>query len=111
MPSIVLIIIETIMDSLEEFFNALTIPTAKFTQDAFYVSLGFLGWSILAEILNIFTFVNWQEAVTCSVITLLLVIIDSSSRDNIKKNVAKIKNLKKANIQIETNELEVDDNE
>lgn len=80
-----------IMDAFEEFFSALTSPTTKFTLDAFFVSLGFLCVSLIAEVFDIFCFVSWPEATVCSVIMLCIVLIDSTTRTSIKQNLGKVK--------------------
>ena len=59
-------IVNGLMDALEEFFNAIALPTSKHIKDGFLVSLAFLGVSILTSLLN---------------------------RGNIKNNVNKIKDL------------------
>ena len=84
-------IIIIIIDAVEEFFDALVVPSTAFTRDAFFVSLGFLGWSILSEFIGVFNCVSWHEALTCSILMLIIVLVDSSARSSIKSNIKKIK--------------------
>ena len=85
--------IEKIMDAIEEFFEALIVPTQRYILGAFYVSLIFLGWSLLAFLFGIFSFVSWQEALTCVILLGVIVLIDSSTRSKIAGNMFKIKGL------------------
>lgn len=82
-----------IMDAFEEFFSALTSPTTKFTLDAFFVSLGFLCLSLIAEVFDIFSFVSWKEASVTVIIMLGIVLIDSTTRTSIKQNLGKVKSV------------------
>lgn len=84
-------IIKIIIDAIEEFFDALIVPSTKFTFDAFLISLVFLGWSIFAHIGGIPNCVSWQEALTCSILMLAIVLIDTSVRSSIKSNITAIK--------------------
>ena len=81
------------MDAIEEFFEALIVPTQRYVLDAFYVSLIFLVWSLLAIPLKVFSFVSWQEALTCVILLGIVVLIDSSTRSKIAGNMSKIKGL------------------
>lgn len=93
-------LIEAIMDAIEEFFSALTAPSTTFTFYAFLVSLGFVGWSLIALFAGLPSFVNWDEAVTCSVLLLIIVLIDTSARNSIKGTLSKIKGVtNKVNIK------------
>lgn len=85
------LLVEGIIDALEEFFNALTLPSNKFTFNAFCISLVFLGASILTGMFDLFTIVTWDEALTCMILLGIIVLIDSSSRSTIKGNLTKIK--------------------
>lgn len=87
------ILVTGIMDAIEEFFEALTVPSRKYTLYAFFVSLVFLAWSVIALLFNLSTFVNWQEALTCSILLLIIVMIDSSTRSKIANNMKGIKSL------------------
>lgn len=89
-------LIRIVVDSLEEFFEVLVAPTASFTKDAFLVSLGFTAFSLLTHYLDIISFVSWQEAVTASVLMLVVVFIDSSSRSKINNGLSKLKESVKA---------------
>lgn len=93
MEEIAKTIIEGIMDAIEEFFDAMVVPTQRYVLDAFFVSCGFLAWSIIAWLFDIFTFVDWQEALTCTILLGIVVLIDTSSRSAIKGNLNKIKAL------------------
>lgn len=84
-------LVEAIMDAIEEFFSALTAPSTTFTFYAFLVSLGFFGWSIVALYAELPTFVDWDEALTCSLLLLIIVLIDTSARSSIKSTLLKIK--------------------
>ena len=86
-------IVNGLMDALEEFFNAIALPTSKHIKDGFLVSLAFLGVSILTSLLNIWCFVDWKEALTCSILLGIITLIDNSVRGNIRNNVNKIKDL------------------
>lgn len=109
------LLVDGIMDAIEEFFTALTIPSTKFTFNAFLISLTFLGWSILASVFGLFSFVSWQEALTCSIILALIVLIDSTTRSSIKDGLMKVKNAAKnltySGETIEECEMEVIDDE
>lgn len=85
--------ITIIIDAVEEFFDALIVPSTKFTFDAFLVSLGFLGWSILSLFTQLPNAVSWQEALTCSILMGIIVLIDTSVRSSIKSNIDTIKQL------------------
>lgn len=112
MEEVLRIIVNGIMDAVEGFFEALVIPTAKFTLYAFFVSLGFLGVSVCCEVFEVFSFVSWEEATTCSIILLCIVLIDTSTRSSIASYFGKLKNLSKKNVYHETNEdVEADYNE
>ena len=91
MEEILKSLIDSIMDAIEEFFNALIIPTVSFTKDAFIVSLVFLAWSIFAEFAKAPALVNWQEALTCTILLLFIVLIDGNTRSSIKDSVIKVK--------------------
>lgn len=86
-------LIECIMDSVEEFFASLTAPSTKFTFDAFVFSLIFLCGSIAAEMFGIPTFVQWQEALTCSTLMFIIVCIDTSVRGKIKAGLSRFKSV------------------
>lgn len=83
--------ITIIIDAVEEFFDALIVPSTKFTFDAFLVSLGFLGWSTLSLFTQLPNAVSWQEALTCSILMGIIVLIDTSVRSSIKSNIDTIK--------------------
>lgn len=101
------LLVEGILDSIEEFFNALTVPSRRFTFDALLVSLVFIVASIVLPMCGLDTFVSWQEAVTCSVLLLMIVLIDSSARSSIKSSVGKIKALTNRVITKNVNNPEV----
>lgn len=86
-------VIDGIMDAIEEFFEAMIVPTRRYTLDAFFVSVIFLGWSIVAWLFDLFSFVNWQEALTCALLLGAIVLIDSSARSAISSNLSKIKSV------------------
>lgn len=86
-------VIDGIMDAIEEFFEAMIVPTRRYTLDAFFVSVIFLGWSIVAWLFDLFSFVNWQEALTCTLLLGAIVLIDSSARSAISSNLSKIKSV------------------
>jgi hypothetical protein len=85
------ILVTGIVDAIEEFFSALTVPTKRYTLEAFFVSLVFLVASVVAYIFDLFTFVDWQEALTCSILLGIIVLIDTSTRSTIKGNLGKIR--------------------
>lgn len=80
-----------VMDSMEEFFESLTAPSTKFTFNAFVYSLMFLAASVLAELFSIPCFVQWQEALACSLLMGIVVMIDTSVRGNIKSGLMRLK--------------------
>ena len=80
-----------IMDSIEEFFASITSPSTKFTLDAFFVSLVFLAWSIVAGLFDLFSFVDWAEALTTSIIMLGIVLVDSGTRSSVKGSMNRLK--------------------
>lgn len=80
-----------VMDAMEEFFASLTAPSTKFTFNAFIYSLIFLGASVAAELFEIPCFVQWQEALACSLLMGVIVMIDTSVRGNIKDGLSKLK--------------------
>lgn len=86
-------LIEGIMDSVEEFFASLNAPSTKFTMNAFVYSLVFLAGSIVLQICDIPCFVSWQEALTCSILLLIIVCIDTGVRGNIKAGLGKFKTI------------------
>ena len=58
MEDILIRIINIIMDSIEEFFNVIKIPSARYITDAFLVSLVFLALSVVNVFLNLKPFIN-----------------------------------------------------
>lgn len=82
-----------VMDAVEEFFSSITAPSTKFTFKAFVYSLVFLAGSIAFEIFDIPCFIQWQEALTCSVLMTIIVLIDTSVRGNIRQGIGKFKEL------------------
>ena len=93
-----------IMDSFEGFFDSVTLPTSKYVTGAFKVSLVFLIGSIAAEYFNIWCFVSWQEALTCSLLLLMITLIDSGVRSSIKGNLSKLKEI--ASKQVYTGDVD-----
>lgn len=91
MDEVLKVIVEGIYDAIEEFFSALVVPSRRYTLDAFFVSLGFLAWSLIAFFYDLATFVDWQEAVTCVVLMTIIVLIDSTTRSGIKNGLLKVK--------------------
>lgn len=85
------LLVESIMDAFEEFFDALVAPSVQFTLYAFFVSLGFVAYTIVAKIFVIRSFVELPEAITTSIILGAIVLIDTGARDTIKNNLSKIK--------------------
>lgn len=85
------LLVDGVMDSFEEFFDAISVPSAKFTFHAFLVSLIFLPISILCEVFQVLTFVSWQESITCSLILLCVTLVDATTRGEIKKNTQKFR--------------------
>lgn len=104
------LVVEGIMDALEEFFSALVAPSTKFTFNAFLVSLVFLGLSIVSEIIGVFSFVSWQEALTCSIILSGIVLIDSTARKSIKENLDRVRNISSI-LQNKRNKIEMEEEE
>ena len=74
------LVITTIVDAIEDFFESLVVPTASFVREAFLVSLAFIPVSVMLENYQLISFVSWQEAVTCSIILLIITLVDSTSR-------------------------------
>lgn len=85
------LLVEGIYDALEEFFEALTLPSSKFTFNAFCVSCVFLVSSVVLQLFGIFTFVTWDEALACTILLGVIVLIDSSARSTVKSNINRIK--------------------
>lgn len=84
--------ITMILDAIESFFNAMVYPTAKHLQTAIYTSMIFLFFSLLAEIIDDITmFVNWQEALTCTVILFIIYGVSSISQNDINNMSSSIK--------------------
>lgn len=108
-------IVDGIMDAIEEFFEAMIVPTQRYTLDAFFVSVVFLGWSIVAWLFDLFSFVDWPEALTCTLLLGAIVLIDSSARSAISNNLSKIKSVASRfsynGEEVEDIEEEVDNNE
>lgn len=108
-------IVDGIMDAIEEFFEAMIVPTRRYTLDAFFVSVVFLGWSIVAWLFDLFSFVDWPEALTCTLLLGAIVLIDSSARSAISSNLSKIKSVASRfsynGEEVEDIEEEVDNNE
>lgn len=95
-------VIKYIVDSFEEFFEAISLPTSKHIKNSFLYSLVFLGVAVLCSFLDIWCFTSWQEALTCSIILGLITLIDGSVRSSINSSVGKIKSLA-ANVKFKTN--------
>ena len=85
------VLIEGIYDALEEFVASISAPSTKFTLHAFFYALGFLALSTVLQILGLPSFVSWQEATTCVVLMLIIVLIDGSVRSDIKSVASKVK--------------------
>lgn len=83
--------VEAVMDSLEEFFDAISIPTAKYVSDAFKISLIFVAVAFGCEYFSIWTFVSVPEALTCSIILLIISLIDTATRSEVKGMANKMK--------------------
>ena len=83
--------VEAVMDSLEEFFDAISVPTAKYISDAFKISLLFVVMSFAFERFNIWTFVCFPEAATCSILLGLISLIDSATRSSVKSTANRMK--------------------
>lgn len=90
--------VEAVMDSLEEFFDALIVPTARYIRNAFIISLIFLTGTFLCDCFNVWTFVSWQESLTCSIILLIVTLIDSATRHSVKDMAGKIKSIANKNL-------------
>lgn len=103
--------IEGIVNSIEEFFDAMTMPSSKYVSDAFKVSLIFVGASVAAKFLNFWCFVQWQEATVCSVMLFIVMMFDVSTRQSIKGSVGKIREIAKQHTYNETDEEEVIEDE
>lgn len=86
-------LVQGVMDSVEEFFSSLTAPSTKFTFDAFVYSLIFLGGSVVATMFEIPCFVSWQEALTCSILMGIIVMIDTSVRGKVKTGLTKLRSV------------------
>lgn len=97
-------IITGFVDALEEFFQAISLPTSKHIKEAFKYSLAFLLISIVAKLINIWCFVSWQEALVCTVLLGLITLIDTSVRGEIASNVTKIKSLADKKRYVESDE-------
>lgn len=93
MKEFVIMLVQGVMDALEEFFNSLTAPSAKFTFRAFLFSICFLVLSIVMKFIGYPCFVDWQEALTCVLLMGVIVLIDSSVRTNISQGMQSIKQL------------------
>lgn len=84
--------ITMILDAIESFFNAMVYPTAKHLQTAIYTSMVFLLCSLIAELFDGITmFVNWQEALTCTIILFIIYGISNVSQKDINKMSSSIK--------------------
>lgn len=99
MEDVLIRIINIIMDSIEEFFNVIKIPSAKYITDAFLVSLVFLALSVINVFLNFSFFVSWQEALTCSILLLIVMLVDSSTRSSLRKQADNIRGIAAMKLQ------------
>lgn len=93
MRDFVLLLVQGIMDAIEEFFESLTAPSTKFTFKAFIYSIAFLVMSVVMQYCEIPCFVSWQEALTCALLMLIIVLIDNSVRGKIKTGMSGLKDL------------------
>lgn len=93
MRDFIILFIQGIMDSIEEFFSSLTVPSSKFTFKAFVYAVVFLVMSIVLEMFDMPCFVSWQEALTCVILMSIIVLIDGSVRGNIKKGMSSLKSI------------------
>lgn len=85
-------IITMILDAIESFFNALVYPTTKHLQTAIYTSMVFLLFSLISLLFEgIPIFVDWQEALTCTIILFIIYGANSISQNDIKKMTGTIK--------------------
>lgn len=84
--------ITMILDAIESFFNAMVYPTAKHLQTAIYTSMVFLLCSLIAELFDSITlFVDWPEALTCTIILFIIYGVSSISQNDINKMSGSIK--------------------
>lgn len=74
-----------IYDSLEEFAEGLSFAGSKRLRDAFYVTLGFLGFSVIMKLINLPTFISWQEALMAAGIMGVLLLIDILNQVGVRK--------------------------
>lgn len=91
MKEFIITLSNTVLDTIELFFNVFVLPSASYVFFAFLVSLCITGISAISYAFNIFSFVDIDEAVTANIILLVLVLIDSQSRQSIKGNLNKVK--------------------
>lgn len=98
-----------IFDSLEDFFDAVIVPTSKHIRDSFLVSLVFLAISVICKLIGIWCFVDWAEAVVCCSMLGIVSLVDASTRasvrgfssDLISRSKDKLNNIRQKGLEVE----------
>lgn len=72
--------IQFLMDSLEEGINSITLAAGKRMLKVWVVSSYILILSIILKALKIFSFISWQEAFTCLILSTVICLVDRSNQ-------------------------------
>lgn len=79
--------IDELFNILEEFFSYISVPTASYIVEAFIVSLGFLAVSLIEWAFELPAIVLPQEALIASILLAIVAVVDTSTRQSLKRNV------------------------
>ena len=79
-----------LLDTIEEFFTYVSAPTASYIVEAFVVSLGFFVFSVIEYVFDLPAFILPQEALICSVLLAIVAVVDTTTRQSLKKNVREL---------------------
>lgn len=81
-----------IVDGLEDFFSVMVYPNKKYLKTSIIICLGFLLFSLVSLVFDIFTFVSWQEALTGLIMLLIIYVASITTMGDINKVTSLIKN-------------------
>lgn len=83
--------IEVVMNSLEECIDSITLEAGKRMLKVWIVSACMLLLSIILELIKVFTFISWQEALTCLILATIICLVDQSNQNTIHRFIKQIK--------------------
>lgn len=72
--------VQFVMDSLEGCINSITLAAGRRMLKVWMVSFCILILSVILRILKIFSFISWQEALTCLILSTIICLVDKSNQ-------------------------------